>query len=365
MTRALKGHILNNLRFSFPFRMILAGSSESGKTFFAGKLLQRKDIFEDNVSAVFYYYPCYLNEVPVSWHKILDVPVSYHVGLPTKKELTNLPKNSCIVIDDSFDEAIKSSAIDHLFRVISGKRRICVIIMTQNNFTKGKYGREIRNSCNFSVLFRNCCDVSINENIARMSGMKKAFDSASLDVDGNKYPYFFLDQSQQGQLTRHRLYTDIFGKYPTVWSLDGMKAYIVAAQDFELFFDVFSEGSKFSARENVNSSSEKSSAIKPESTVIKVQSDPIEGRTHEQEKSIDLSDTQAENHTESSGSDEKIESCSNNESSENGVSEIAAPESDPEDIVTGETTVQYRKREATRPIRRERIIRRKRFGRFV
>ena len=110
-----------------------------------------------------------------------------------------LERNSCVVIDDSFDEALKSSAIDHLFRVISGKRNICVMIMTQNNFSKGKYGREIRNSCNFSVLFRNCCDVSINENIARMAGMKKAYDSAYIDLQGQKYPYMLLDQSQKGQ----------------------------------------------------------------------------------------------------------------------------------------------------------------------
>ena len=249
MTRAVKGHILDK-SFSFPFRMILAGSSGAGKTYFAGELLKRHDVFEGTVSAVHYYYPCYLPEAPVDWHQTLSMPVSYHVGLPTKSDLMQLEKNSCVVIDDSFDEALKSSAIDHLFRVISGKRKICVMIMTQNNFSKGKYGREIRNSCNFSVLFRNCCDVSINENIARMSGMKKAYDSAYLDLQGEKYPYMLLDQSQKGQLSPYRLYTNIFDRFPVCYSLDGMKAYVVGAQDFELFFEVFSEGQKFSANEH-------------------------------------------------------------------------------------------------------------------
>ena len=204
MTRAVKGRILNKT-FSFPFRMILAGSSGAGKTYFAGELLKRFDLFEEKISEVHYYFPCYLPEAPVNWHKSLNVPVSYHIGLPTKSDLMQLKVNSCVVIDDSFDEALKSSAIDHLFRVISGKRNICVMIMTQNNFSKGKYGREIRNSCNFSVLFRNCCDVSINENIARMAGMKKAYDSAYLDLQGEKYPYMLLDQSQKGQLSPYRL----------------------------------------------------------------------------------------------------------------------------------------------------------------
>ena len=248
MTRTVQGRIINKT-FSFPFRMILAGSSGAGKTYFAGQLLKITDLFEENISEVHYYYPCYLTEAPVKWHESLNVPVSYLVGLPTKSDLMQLKRNSCVVIDDSFDEALKSSAIDHLFRVISGKRNISVIIMTQNNFSKGKYGREIRNSCNFSVLFRNCCDVSINENIARMAGMKKAYDSAYLDLQGKKYPYMMLDQSQKGQLSPYRLFTNIFDRFPTCYSVDGMKAYVVGAQDFELFFDVFSNKDQFSANE--------------------------------------------------------------------------------------------------------------------
>lgn len=249
MPRQVKGQIMPDSRFSFPFRMILSGSSESGKTYFAGQLLQRKDLFEDQIEAVVYYYPCYLTQAPVEWHKTLDIPVSYHVGLPSKEDLINLDHKTCVVIDDSFDEAINSSAIDHLFRVISGKKKICVIIMTQNNFSKGKYGRDIRNSCNFTVMFRNCCDVSINENIARMAGLKKAYDAASRENSGKQFPYLFLDQSQKGQLTPYRLYTDIYSRYKIVFSVDGMKAVVIGAHDFEQFFDIFENGSDFTAEE--------------------------------------------------------------------------------------------------------------------
>ena len=264
MPRQVKGHILPDSRFSFPFRMILSGSSGSGKTYFAGELLQRPDLFEDQIDAVVYYYPCYLSEAPVTWHKQLAVPVSYHVGIPTKQDLMNLAPKTCVVIDDSFDEAIKSSAIDHLFRVISGKRNICVIIMTQNNFSKGKYGREIRNSCNFTVMFRNCCDVSINENIARMAGLKKAYDAALNSNYGQQYPYLFLDQSQKGQLSPYRLYTDIYSRHKIVFSVDGMKAVVIGAQDFEQFFDLFSNGLEFTAEEkNANKPTKVSQTKEP------------------------------------------------------------------------------------------------------
>ena len=44
--RELKGEIISETKFAFPFRMILAGSSGSGKTYFAGKLLADKTLFE-------------------------------------------------------------------------------------------------------------------------------------------------------------------------------------------------------------------------------------------------------------------------------------------------------------------------------
>ena len=242
--RELKGQVIEETKFTSPYRMILAGSSGSGKTHFAGRLLQSKNLFKEYPRSVVYYFPCYLKKAPVRWHKTLDIPVSYQVGLPTKDDLINLPKHSLVVLDDSFDEAINNSAIDHLFRVISGKRKISVIIMTQNNFSKGKFGRDIRNSCNFAVLFRNCCDTSINENIARMAGLTKSYKAASLDCEGVKYPYMFIDQSQQGQLSNYRLYTDIFGRNKEVWSVDGMKGYVVPANDFEQIFDIIVEDKK-------------------------------------------------------------------------------------------------------------------------
>jgi len=248
MTRSINGTVIPDTRFCFPFRMILAGSSESGKTRFAGSLLKRNDIFMENPKSVTYYYPCYLEQAPVNWHNTLSIPVNYQIGLPTKEDLTKLPKRSCVVIDDSYDSAIKSSAVDHLFRVISGKKQISVIIMTQNNFSKGKYGREIRNSCNFAVLFRNCCDASINENVARMAGLKKAYDAASLDLEGQMYPHMVLDQSQKGQLSPFRLFTNIFDEYKIAYSVHGMKGYVIGAPDFKSVYNVIEDAKTFKAK---------------------------------------------------------------------------------------------------------------------
>ena len=281
--RKISGNTIPENKFSFPFRMILSGSSGSGKTHFAGELLRRNDLFQEKVSNVVYYYPGYLSRAPVNWEDEFDMPVSYKEGLPTREELVQLPKNTCVVIDDSYDQAVKSSCIDHLFRVISGKHRLCVMIMTQNNFTKGKYGREIRNSCNFSALFRNCCDASINEKAAQMSGLRKAYLAASRHVENEMYPYVFLDQSQQGQLSNYRLYTDIFGRFMKVWSLSGMKGYIIGASDFEIFFDIYQrEGSNiFEATRNVDKNKNKTAIEESEAKPPKRKRDIDEHETNE------------------------------------------------------------------------------------
>ena len=86
-----------------------------------------------------------------------------------------------------------------------------------------------------------------------MAGLAKAYDSASGDISNKMFPYVFLDQSQQGQLSNYRLYTDIFSAHKISWSVDGMKGYIVGASDFETFFSVLSQGNKFEAIENENS----------------------------------------------------------------------------------------------------------------
>ena len=192
-----------------------------------------------------------MHSAPVDWHTKLKIPISYEVGLPSKDFILAQPENSCLVIDDSYDQALQSPVIDHLFRVMSGKLSISVILMSQNTFSKGKYSRDIRNSCNFLALFRNCADTRINANVTRMVGLNMAYDAAKNDLDGKMFPVMFLDLSQRGQLSPYRLYTDIFSKYQSVFSTTGMKAYIINANDFENIFKVkIGQGNTFEGEEN-------------------------------------------------------------------------------------------------------------------
>ena len=252
--RSIRGDIIWRTSFTFPWRLLLSGSSGSGKTRFGLDLLKSQHLFEDAVSSVIYYHPSYLNECPVDWHCELDIPVSYRVGLPTKEELMSLQPKTCVVLDDLYDEAVKSSHIDHLFRVISGKMNICVMIMTQNNFSSGKHNRDIRNSCNFSALFRNGCDSNINKRICQMAGLQRAYAAAQKSQEDLNYPYLFIDQSQQGHLSPYRLYANIFDKYQIVFHAQtGMKGYVITENDFKQFYKVTKEKKQtFEARKREN-----------------------------------------------------------------------------------------------------------------
>ena len=128
------------------WRVFISGSSSAGKTYFAKKLLANKFF---NYERIYYYHPDIAEEFPVDWNS-LKKPVIFQAGIPSRKELLDTPNNSCIILDDLFTEACKSKDISYLFRVLSSKKKIHVIIMTQRYFAEA--GLDIRNSSNFHVL---------------------------------------------------------------------------------------------------------------------------------------------------------------------------------------------------------------------
>ena len=237
---------IENFKFSKPVRAIFAGSSQSGKTYLIGKILEnQKQLFDDKFDFVKYFYPTYLDESPVEYHNQTDTPISYAAGFPTKSDVQAMPANSLIIIDDQADVAVKSDLISQLFKVISGKKNLSVILVTQNYFIQGKHSRDIRNSCNYVGLFRNCCDHLLNKRVATAFGLKNAYEAAERDIYATQiYPYVFIDQTQRAQLSSYRLYSEILGVYKVAYSASGMKGYILSEDDFQSAFKVLKEKSK-------------------------------------------------------------------------------------------------------------------------
>ena len=237
---------INDFIFQKPIRAIFSGSSQSGKTFLIGKMLENQfHLFGDEFQIVKYYYPTYLDESPVNYHKSMVTPICYERGFPSKESVLSMPRNSLIIIDDQFDDVLRSNLMNQVFKVISGKKDLSIIVVTQNYFQQGQFSRDIRNSCNYVGLFRNCGDSSLNRRVAQCFGLKRAYEAAEKDsYENTVYPYFFIDQTQRAQLSSFRLYTDILGKIRTCYDSNGMKGYIVDEKLFLRKFKVLQKNSR-------------------------------------------------------------------------------------------------------------------------
>ena len=232
---------LNEKLFSYPFRGFISGSSQSGKTTFAHELLKSQHIFTHKIKHVRYHHPDYLTTQPVRWHESLSTPVSYHSGLPDLQELCDLEPHTCIVLDDLYQECVNEPAIDYLFRVLSGKKQISVLVLSQRYFTVGKFGLNIRNNCNYTVMMRNV-DGKLNDRIAGVLGLKIPIAKAIKSTYSNSYwPYIFVDSTPRGQVSRIQCFTDIFSDIQVGYNHVGMKCYIINENDFLSNFDILSK----------------------------------------------------------------------------------------------------------------------------
>jgi hypothetical protein len=309
MNLTLYGEIIKDVKLPYPFRLLLSGSSGVGKTFFAGKLVENFDLFESKPKSIVYCYPKFLKEKPVKWDKTVDVPLRFSIGLPNQTDIDDLEDHTCLVLDDLYDQALKSDAIDHLFRVTSGKRNISVMIMTQNAFSQGRFGRDIRNSCNLQALLRNCCDTMINIRASRALGLGEAYKAAEEGTSHEKYPYIFINQSPKAYGSNYRVFTDLFSRYKVCWSVTGMKAFVINETDFSRFLEI---EEKYSSK-----TSNFSACVKDEKSLAKELSKPakIEEKRKPRKRRRSPSTSESSSYTSDSSSSAES-SSSDSEGSE-------------------------------------------------
>ena len=215
------------------WRVFISGSSGSGKTHFAEQLLQ-KQFFK--FERIYYYHPDLQESFPTNWKDSFVEPVLYQAGLPTEDELLSIPKYSCVVFDDLFTRACESRLIDYLFRVLSSKRKIHCIIMTQRYFAEGSNGLNIRNSSNYHVLMNNA-DERTNLRVADSMNLRKEVNLALKANQTELYPYLFIDRTNHARVSGLQIYIDIFSRYQkAIHKL--MLVYLVSESDFKTNFNL-------------------------------------------------------------------------------------------------------------------------------
>ena len=215
------------LNFAEIFRVFISGSSSAGKTYFARQLLEQ-NLFD--FDRVYYFHPDFHETAPVDW----SFDILYHPGLPTLEDLLVIPEKSCLIFDDLYHECVNSNVIDYLYRVLSSKRKLHCLIMTQRYFAQGKHAVSIRNSSNYHVLMRNA-DERINLRAADSMNLKQEVVKANECNENEMYPYMFIDRSNHARVTGIKVYIDLFSKYMKVVMKSGLK-FIIDGPDFHARF---------------------------------------------------------------------------------------------------------------------------------
>ena len=228
---AIKYKEIENFSFNPVFRVYISGSSESGKTHFAKCLLER-NLFE--CQRVYYFHPDFHEDNPIDWK--LNVPIVFSAEFPKEEDFLCMKENSCIIFDDLIDKAFNSKAVDYLYRVLSGKRRLHVILMSQRYYASGKYSVSIRNSSNYHVLMRNT-NITMIRQIASSLGLKEEIQTALEATKEKEYPYIFIDRCNKARARKTEVYIDILSRCFTL--IRGcMKFYLLSETDFNRHFKI-------------------------------------------------------------------------------------------------------------------------------
>ena len=229
------------LTFSDIFRVFISGSSSAGKTYFAKKLLNQ-NLFK--FQRVYYFHPDFHETAPINW----PFDIIFHSGLPSLEDLLAIPEYSCVILDDLYHECVNSSEIDYLYRVLSSKRKLHCIVMTQRYFAQGKFALNIRNSSNYHILMRNA-DERTNLRAADTMNLKREIIKANECNENEMFPYIFIDKTNYARVTGLKVYVDIFSKYRKAIMKSNL-FYLIGEKDFESRFHKVDENV---ANENTSS----------------------------------------------------------------------------------------------------------------
>ena len=222
-----------DLNFSDIWRVFISGSSSAGKTYFANQLL-KSDLFQ--FDTIYYFHPDFHENQPVDWSykNIVFVP-----GLPSLDDLLAIAPNSCLIFDDLYEECSNDKNIDYLYRVLSTKRQLHCMIMTQRYYSQGRFSRNIRNSSNYHVLMRNA-DENTNLRVAYTMKLKPEIEKANELNENEMYPYIFIDCNNFSRLSGIKVFIDIFGKIKKVVMKSESFA-LIPLRDFNSEFQKLSE----------------------------------------------------------------------------------------------------------------------------
>jgi hypothetical protein len=201
--------------FKLPANILVAGPTQSGKTYFISKLIEHRDWLLDKPPDKIYWF--YAEPQPL--YEKLKNDATFLRGLPDSFDTyTKQPGSKLLVIDDLMDQAARSDALSRLFTVGSHHTNTSVVVLVQNLFFDcNKYFRTISLNAHYLILFANKRDRSQALCLARQlyPGETKFFMSAYREATKKPRGYLVVDCRAETP-EEMSLFTNIFidGGYP-------------------------------------------------------------------------------------------------------------------------------------------------------
>jgi hypothetical protein len=140
--------------FQHPFRFLIAGPSQSGKSVFTSRLLRNIDYIQPAPERIIWAY----GEANIvqfdNIQKTCSKNIEFIQGVPDT-EMFDANEKNLLIIDDLMEAAGKSSKVADLFTKGSHHRNLSVILIVQNIFHQGRRMRDISLNSSYIALFKN------------------------------------------------------------------------------------------------------------------------------------------------------------------------------------------------------------------
>lgn len=205
--------------------MIVAGPSNSGKTFWVYRLLANvQGMFDVPVASILYCYSVFQPLYTAMKETINDVvPITFQMGLPKPKDFEAMDDDRfhIIVLDDMMDRIVKSKDMMELFSIYCHHKNFTAIFITQNIFMQGIHSRSISLNAHVFVLFANRRDEQQLHRVGRQFYPThwREFVDAYKDATDKPYSYLVIDVTPAHPRIL-QLRTNIFPPdYPTIYSI--------------------------------------------------------------------------------------------------------------------------------------------------
>ena len=202
------------LPFSSSTTIIISGPTGSGKTTFMFRLIDNKaEMFKVQPENIYYFYSI--------WQPLFETFAGENIhfiqGLPNEKIIQSISNNehNLIILDDMQINAMNDPYIANLFSRESHHRNLSVILMLQNLFHQGKYGRDISLNTHYFILFKNMRDSNQIKVLGNQLGIRTKLENAYNDATQELFSYILLDLSPSSN-SNYILRSHIFPEEYTV-----------------------------------------------------------------------------------------------------------------------------------------------------